>query len=355
VNLTDPGIARDRAAAQRLSKPAAGTPAGIVAWLGAVQSQDYPLAKWSVAQRLSQSNAGVEAAIADGSILRAHVLRPTWHFVARDDLRWMQELTAPRVLALMHHYDRRNGIDAALIGRATRTIAKAIARRGHLTRRDVAEALSHAGIKTTPWLVGQLLMHAELRAVVCSGAPRGRQQTYALVEERAPRPSSMTRDEALAALARRYFQSHGPATARDYQWWSGLSGADVSRGIGLLGRGVERVRSGERTYVVTSARPAMRTRAGSAHAIQPFDEFVVAYSESRAVVDVSGAARAGVAGGAALLTRGVVYDGQLVARWRIAAQRGARALAIDPLRRLSSAERDAVTAAATRFERFYFA
>jgi len=341
--------------AQRLSPPAGTEPAALVAWLGAVQSQDYPLGKWSIAQRMAKRGAGVEEAVRNGAILRTHVLRPTWHFVARDDLRWMQALTAPRVLAQMRTYDRRSGIDAADIARSTKAMASAIERDGHLTRGEIATVLSHAGIETTPWLVGHLLMHAELGAVVCSGAPRGRHQTYALVDERAPNASSMTRDESLAALATRYFQSHGPATARDFQWWSGLAAGDVARAVEILGRAVERTDEGARTFIRMAARPTARMRTGTAHVIQPFDEFVVGYSESREAVDVSGAARAGGAGGAALLTRGVICDGQIIARWSLPPARGPRAIAVKPIRRLSSAERDAVADAVARFERYYFA
>jgi hypothetical protein len=250
--------------------------------------------------------------------------------------------------------DRRNGVDAALVARSTKTIAAAIARRGHLTRAEIAGTLADAGIKTNGWLVAQLLIHAELRAVICSGAPRDRHQTYALVDERAPRRSTMTRDETLAELTRRYFQSHGPATAKDYQWWSGLGAADAARGIDMLGCGLTRVRTGERTYFLCDARrPAPRARS-TAHLIQTYDELVVGYSESRDVVDVSRATRGGSAPDSALLTRGIVHDGQLVARWRLPPQRGPRAIALEPLKRLSSVEREAVAAAASRFERFYF-
>jgi len=343
-------VARDRAALQRLSAPAAVTPARLVAWFGAVQSQDYPLGTWSIAQRLA-NGGDVERAIADGAILRAHVLRPTWHFVARDDLRWMQALTSPRVLGLMKYADRANGLDAALIARSTKTIAAAISRQGHLTRSHVAEVLSRAGISRTAWQVGQLLMHAELRAVICSGVPSGRVQTYALVDERAPRKAAMTRDEALATLARRYFQSHGPATARDFQWWSGLSLEDVARAIDALGRLVSRQCIADRTFFSIGSR-VRATPSKRAHLIQPYDEFVVGYSESRDVVDVSGAARASVSGGAALLTRGIVYDAQLVARWRPERAGRSSTIAVQPLRRLVAAERAAIAAATARFAAF---
>jgi hypothetical protein len=214
--------------------------------------------------------------------------------------------------------------------------------------------LADAGIKTTPWVLRELMMHAEMRAVVCSGAPRDRQQTYALVDERAPLASAMTRDEALAELTRRYFRSHGPATAKDYQWWSGLSGADAARGIDMLGRTLARIESGDRIYFAAAARTPVPRTPGLAQIIQTYDEVVVAYTESRDVVDVSGAARGRSGSSSALLTRGVVHDGQLVARWQFAPQRGARAVALEPLKRLSSGERAAVTAAAARFERRYF-
>lgn len=322
-----------------------------MAWFGAVQSQDYPLAKWSVAQRLAGKAPDVESALANGSILRTHVLRPTWHFVAREDLRWMQALTSPRVLAVMRSIDRRRGVDAALVAGATNTIAAAIERRGHLTRPEIADLLSRAGIRTTAWLVGHLLIHAELRAVVCSGAPTNRRQTYALVDERAPRQSRLTREEAIDRLVRRYLQSHCPATARDFRWWSGLGAADAKHAIQMLGRDAEHVRSGDRTFIALDGRPPRRRDARTAHLIQPFDELVVGYSESRDVVDVSGLARRGVpGGGAALLTRAVISDGQIVGRWQIG---GARRVVIKPLRRLSSLERAAIADAVERFGDFF--
>ena len=351
---TPAAIARARAAAQRLSAPAAIAPDALVAWLGAVQSQDYPLALWSVAQRLAKkTRAAVERAFSGGAILRTHILRPTWHFVARDDLRWMQALTGPRVLAQLATYDRRNGVDARLVARSTKLVVDAIARRGHLTRREIADIFSRAGIKANAWVVAELLMHAELRAIVCSGVPRGAQQTYALVDERAPKAVSMSRDEMLAELTRRYFQSHGPATAKDFQWWSGLTAGDVSRGIDMLGAMLTKVAAGDRTYLAIAAEK-VRSRPDAAHLIQPFDELVVAYSESRDVVDVSGAARKDVPEGFALLTRGVVRDGQLIARWRMTPARGPRGIAIEPLRRLLGVERTAAAAAAARFERYFF-
>jgi hypothetical protein len=349
--MTLEDIARLRGVAQRLTRQGRETPAALVGRLGAMQAQDLPLARWSVAQRISRGTlARVDAALADGTVLRTHILRPTWHFVARDDLRWMQALTAPRVLALVAYSDRRNGVDRALVASSTRTIAAAIGRRGHLTRREIADALARSGIRVNPWLVSQLLIHAELRAVVCSGMPRGKDQTYALVEQRAPRSHRFDGDEAAAELAARYFISHGPATLKDFRWWSGLDATTAARGVAALGRRIDRFEFGGRTYLGGAA--SARAPATAVQLIQPFDELAVAYSESRDAIDASGAARAR---GWGLLVRGIVVGGQLTGRWSRAENRKPVSIATEMLRRLTAAERAAVDRAVDAFGRDYFA
>lgn len=351
TRLTLESIAARRLAAQWLSAPSPRTPADLVRWCGAVQSQELPLAKWSVGQRL---NNGVERdvtdALTDGSILRTHVLRPTWHFVARDDLRWMLTLTAPRVLAKLRPYDARAGMDEATARQGTGAIATAVGRRGPLTRTQLAEVLRTSGLgEVTNWMVGHVLMHAELRGVVCSGPPRGTQQTYALLDERAPAPSSLTHEEALAELARRYFQSHAPATELDYRWWSGLSAADARRGIAALGDRLERATVEGVTFFLWRDAPLPARGGVTAHLLQPFDELVVAYSESRHVVDRAALVRQRKPDG--LLTRSVVVNGQVAGRWSRTLDRR-HLLRLELLRTLTPRERTALSAAVTRFAAF---
>jgi hypothetical protein len=338
-------IARRRAAAQGLTAPRREAPEALVAWLGAVQAQEYLLSKWSIAQRLSGGTMdAVDAAIASGAILRAHVLRPTWHFVPRDDLGWMQALTAPRVLALMAYTDRRNGVTGALIAKSTKAIVSAIERRGHLTRAEIAGTLQRAGVAVNPWLVSQLVIHAELRALVCSGVPRGKQRTYALLEERARRSRRLAGDEALAELAFRYFRSHGPATVKDFRWWSGLDAASVTRAIAALGDRLESMTVDGRAYLAAAGEHVTPPRRGAAVLIQPFDEIAVGYSVSRAVIDPSNAA---VSRGWGLLLRGVMIDGELIGRWT--ANGGGGSTRLELLRRVTAAERAAVDRAVERF------
>src|SRR5437773_5551309 len=192
-------ICGQRLASQHLTKQKIEKASEIVQLLGAVQAQDYSAAKWGIAQRTrSATDAELEKEISDGSILRTHVLRPTWHFVAPHDIRWMLALTAPRVKALLAFYDRKLELDASVLRRSRAALTKALRDGMHLTRMELARALTNAGIRADgTQRVAHLMMHAELDGLICSGPRRGKQFTYALLEERVPRAKALERDAAL--------------------------------------------------------------------------------------------------------------------------------------------------------------
>jgi len=202
---------------QLISRPAFESPAEVVSWLGAVQAQDYAAAKWALGLRMKDgSDAALDRALADGTIIRTHVIRPTWHFVTPADIRWMLALTAPRVKAALSYNSHRLGLDASVYKRSGSVLAKALQGGKQLTRLELAAILRQRGIKTDNLGFIHILLHAELDAIICSGGRRGRQFTYALLEERVPHAQKLDRDEALAELTSRYFTSHGPATVQDY-------------------------------------------------------------------------------------------------------------------------------------------
>src|SRR5690606_21939499 len=136
----------------------------------------------------------------------------------------------------------------AIRARSRDVIERALDEGEHLTRAELGDALRAEGLPSSGQALAHLVMHAELDAAVCSGAPRGRQQTYALVAERAPEARRLDRDEALAELALRYFTSRGPATVKDFRWWSSLTAADAARAIELTGDRLERRRIGDLSY-----------------------------------------------------------------------------------------------------------
>ena len=234
--MTKRDIAQQRLHNQHITHRTFGKPGDVVEWLGAVQAQDFAAAKWAVGLRsCGMTDDDVEQAFADGAILRTHVMRPTWHFVSPADIRWILALTAPRVNAVNASWYRRLELDDALFSWSNAVLAKALQGGKQLIRAELVSVLKLAGIATDDLLrFTAIMMRAELDGIVCSGARRGRQFTYALLDERAPQARMLDRDEALAELARRYFTSHGPATLQDFVWWSGLTGADARAGLEMV-------------------------------------------------------------------------------------------------------------------------
>src|ERR1700738_4537428 len=171
---------------QGLVKPTLKTASEVVARLGAVQAQDYSASKWGISQRTSGlTDAAIEKEIDDGTIVRTHVLRPTWHFVAAVDIGWMLALSAPRVHAANAYWYRWNEVDDAVAHRSRTAMSKALRDGKHLTRAELGQALTRAKIQVTSGVrLASIVMRAELDGLICSGARRGKQFTYALPEER---------------------------------------------------------------------------------------------------------------------------------------------------------------------------
>jgi hypothetical protein len=232
--MTATDIIQHRLHNQYLTQPAGKDPAAIVAWMGAIQAQDYGAAKWALGQRVAGvADDDIEAAFTKGTILRTHVMRPTWHFVAPADIRWLLQLTAQRVIALSKGQYRTNELDDKVFATSNKVLAKALDGK-QLTRPALVAALEKANIKTDELRFTLLLMRAELDGIICSGGREGKQFTYALLDDRAPKAKTLAHDEALAMLTSRYFTSHGPATLPDFAWWSGLTMATVKEGIELV-------------------------------------------------------------------------------------------------------------------------
>ncbi|RYG43309.1 MAG: winged helix DNA-binding domain-containing protein, partial [Chitinophagaceae bacterium] len=220
---------------QQLSQQTFDKTPDLVSWMGAVQAQDYAMAKWAVGQRLSAAtDQQVEDAINKGDLLRTHVLRPTWHLVHRDDIRWMLKLTAPQILKQMSYYDRQLGITPREVSRALSLFAKSLAG-AQLTRPELQAIFTKAKFNCESMRFGHLLMYAEMNALICSGARKGKHNSYALLDELMPSLSTPDKNASLLLLARKYFQSHGPATVKDFIWWSGLNAADGNEAVRLLG------------------------------------------------------------------------------------------------------------------------
>jgi hypothetical protein len=347
-------IRRRRLAGQFLTIAGPETGAAVVRALGAVQAQDYAGAKWGVAQRTTgRTDAEIEREFESGQILRTHVLRPTWHFVVPADIRWMLELTGPRVSAMMAPVNRRLELDSGVYRRAYRVFTKALAGGKCLTRSELAALLARAGVVgATGQRLGHLMMQAELDGVLCSGPRKGKQFTYALLDERAPSAPSLPRDEALAELTRRYFTGRAPATPRDFAWWSGLTIADAKRGIALAAPALERLMVGDTEHWITADAPRPTRRgAPTAHLLPNYDEYFIGFRD-RSSIGQRTRDTSTVTGGNALIPHVIVVDGEIVGIWRRAFEKARVLVSLKPLTPLTRAETTRVTAEAHRFGRY---
>jgi hypothetical protein len=285
VGLVGLDITGARLHNQGLSDARFTRPQDAVRWLVAVQAQDYAGAKWALALRMRRAtDAAVERAFAAGAILRTHVMRPTWHFVTPADIRWMLALTAPRVKAAMASYNRRLGLDAAVFRRSHRALARALRGGTQLTRQELKRVLQRAGVHADGvQRLAHLMMEAELDGVICSGARRGKEFTYALLDERVPPSRPLARDEALAELTRRYFTSRGPAQVQDFAWWSGLTMADARAGLALVDSRLAHDIAGGKTYWFSSSmHPSPPSR--TAYLLPLYDEYLIAYKDRSAAL-----------------------------------------------------------------------
>ncbi|MGH9819085.1 MAG: winged helix DNA-binding domain-containing protein [Pyrinomonadaceae bacterium] len=285
----------------------------IVSWLGAVQAQDYSMAKWAIGLRLSKATVdAIEDELDAGSIVRTHVLRPTWHFVSAADVRWMLDLTAPRIEKAVGSRRRQLELDAKTLNRSTKIIARALEGANHLTRTELMAKVERSGIKRSVERSTHLMFHAELEGVVCNGKRRVKQLTYALMDERVPKPRPLSKDEALATLALRYFTSHGPATLTDFTWWSGLAARDARSALDFVKADLSaETVDGQKYWMPLAAEGSSYRR--SIHLLPAFDEFTVSYKDRSA--SVSPDLMKIVTVGHAIFRPIIVIDGRVAGIW----------------------------------------
>ena len=317
-------------------------PAQVVSWLCAMQAQDYPAAKWAIGLRSPGiQDADIEQAFNDGLILRTHVLRPTWHFVAPEDIRWLLALSAPRIHAANAYYYRQAGLDAKVFAKSCAMIHRTLEGGKTLTRAELAVYLTRAKIPADGLKLAYLMMHAELEGVICSGPRKGKQFTYALLEERAPKAKVRERAEALAELAKRYFVSHGPATVRDFAWWSGLTITDAQKAVDSVRPALES--SSIDRLVLWSAEAPDRSpsRHGAAFLLPNYDEYLIAYKDRAPVVDAARAANV-VARSNGAFANHLLIDGRLAGGWSRTCSANNVVIEVAPYKKLTAAQLRAV-------------
>ena len=314
--MAEVDILHERLMNQMISHPVLTKAADVVRHLGAVQAQDYAAALWAIGLRLPNSTeAKIEEAVDSGHMLRTHVMRPTWHFVPPEDIRWMLKLSANRIHKQMAATYRQVEVDAKLFSRTNSVIGKALESSEHLTRSEIKSVLERAGISLVQERLGFLLIAAELEALVCNGKRKGKQFTYSLLDDRAPKSNQLTHEEAKATLAKRYFTSHGPATARDYAWWSGMTLTEAKTSIELIKKDFASKEIEGQLYWSSKNKTPIKRSGQTIYLLPNFDEYTVAYADRKNIFDEAHKPKLDVRG-QAIFQYTIVLDGRIAGTWR---------------------------------------
>ena len=309
-------LAAGRLTGQQLARHDFATPGELVAWMGAVQAQEWAASKWAVGLRLPEgaTDESIERAVDEGEIVRIHALRWTWQLVAPGDVRWILALVAPRLVEKAARRHRELELDAPTIRRSNAAIAGALRDGAHMTRAELAGVLERKGVSAAGQRLPHLLALAELAQLIGSGRRKGKHPTWALLDDRVPSGKPLDCLEALAELARRYFRSRGPATVDDFQWWSGVSPSDARAAVAAIEHTLVSENFDGRAHWRDASRDGPPASPAKTHLLPAFDEYLVAYRNRDAVLAPAHAKLHNPGGG--ILGPCVVHGGRVVGTWR---------------------------------------
>lgn len=342
-------IARLRLQNQQLVDPSLTTPAEVVRWFGAVQSQDLAASLYAIGLRMrSASESLVERSLTQGCIVRSWPMRRTIHCMAAEDARWMIRMLAPRQIVRMSPYHRKMGITRNDLKRAGKVIHSALEGGLRLTRAEMYERLNAAGVSTGDMKGLHILVHWALEGLVCLGPRRGKQPTFVLLDDCTPRGRDLSGDDALAELAKRYFQSHGPATVKDFAWWTGLTMAEARRAVWLIDALLQSAKVEGIEYWLMRDTPDAPPAPPTVCLLPAFDEYTVAYADRTIAADekVLRSVNHG-------LSANMVVNGQIAGTWkRVLSGNGTVVVVPSLLRTLAKKEKLALAETAERYMAF---
>jgi hypothetical protein len=333
-------VALLRLVAQRIAGPGFGTVADAVGWMGALQAQDASGVLTSVALRTADgSRRAVEAAFDAGTLVKSWPMRGTLHVVAAEDLPWMLELLAPRVVAGAAARSAALGLDEAAFEKARSLVVDALSGGRRLARDELLAVWDRKGLMTAGQRGYHVLARLAQTGTVCFGPVDDGRQLVVLVAEWIRQPRRLGRDEALAEVAWRYFSSHGPATVKDFVRWTKLVTADARAGLALARPRLERIEVDGIEHFMDPQTPglldACRAEARTVFLLPGFDEFILGYGDRTAVLPAPFAPRI-VPGANGVFRPTIVSDGEVVGTWQHVGRGDKRALATDPFRPLPS-------------------
>lgn len=313
--MTHQEISHYRLVSQRLYETSSNSPEEIVQHLCAMQAQDYAMAKQAIGARCDATEAAIEEAINSAKIIRTHILRLTWHFVAAKDIHWMLDLSAPQVKRFTASAAKKYGYDSKKLDQINLAIEKMLAGNNPMTRDEIMQELNIKKTSSEDFLSAAIMMKAELDGLVCNGKMKGKQITYALLEEKVSRPKAkLTNEEALAKLAKRYFESHGPATLFDFSWWSGFLPTVCKKSINAIQLQLNSIHIEDQTYWFGKDVQEAKNLRESVHFLPAFDEILISYKTREASILVEHQAKAFTNNG--IFKPIILENGKVIGTWK---------------------------------------
>ncbi|PBJ12842.1 winged helix DNA-binding domain-containing protein [Flavobacterium sp. ACN6] len=283
--MTHSEIAQHRLVSHKLDEVSHNSPQEILRHFGAMQAQDYAMAKWAIGSRCHATEKEIEEAVNSGKIIKTHILRPTWHFVAADDIYWMLDLSGPLVQKLIYPAAEKYGLDQKKLDSYNSDLQKILSGGNHLTREEIMQELHIKKTSSLDYMTAVIMMNAELAGLVCNGKMKGKQHTYALLEERVSKPkTTLTQEEGLAKLMQIYFESRGPATLSDFSKWSGFSITICKPVINAIKLHVECITIDNQQYWLGKDTGNKNNFKEKVHFIAGFDEFLISYKSREASI-----------------------------------------------------------------------
>lgn len=344
-------ITRLRLQNQRIAWGKLHRPGDVVTQLGAMQAQDYASVLWAVGLRCEEGmQAGIEQAIAGREILRTWLLRGTLHLVSPGDIRWMLDLLAPRLIQGGARRDRELALDEATYIRSFEALTRALEIDRQLTRKEMLWTLQLDGISTEGQRGYHILARAALEGLICFGPQRGKEQTFVLLDDWAPRGRQLSHDGALAELARRYFAGHGPATLADFTWWSGLPNQEARTGLEMVKAELQREDFAGQTYWLQPAGEAKHKGLPAVYMLPAFDEYYLGYKDRSLLLDAKSERQAVSSNG--VFRPMIVIDGRVAGTWKRVVKREVVVINPQPFERLAEDQEQALLTAANLYGRF---
>jgi len=337
---------------QQLIVSELSVPEQVVSWMGAIQAQDFNMTKWAVGVRtVNSTDSSIEDALNRGKIIRTHLMRPTWHLVSHEDIYWMLNLSAPKLIKILRSFDKQLGLDKDTILKTNLLITDILDKKPDLTRQEVAAELEERGIHTGDHRLNHIMMSAEQEGIVCNGIVKGKKQTYDLLEKKVPKKDhTFDKDESLKKLATKYFQSHGPATLQDFVWWSALNISDAKRAMEIIRPDFIFENIGEDTYIFHPSTFDRNLSDHTVHLLPAFDELFVSYKDRKEVIDTDHLKKVIVSNGVFKPT--VFLNGKITGIWNRVVKKGRITAETACFSKINKNTQQLITAAEAEYNHF---